>query len=321
MKTLVTGGTGFVGSHVVEELLEHGYEVRILTRKKDYSKKNIEVIMGDITDEKSINTWLKGIDIVFHVAALSSEWERKRNFMKVNVEGTQNVVNACMRNGVKRIVYMSTAGIYGFPNVSYPLREEEKIRLHNAYALSKFLGEKIVVGCEEIQSCAVRSPLIIGARDTHVVPVLAEMIKKGKARYIRSKENVFSISHPRDVATCLRLAGEKGGKGTVYNVKSFDCSIEELFEKFAEYLGAEAPHKTTPYYIAYLGAFLLEKIYAATRSKKAPPLTRFKVRLIGTKRIISSEKAKEELGFRAKYAMEETVKESVEWYTTRSNKN
>ena len=320
MKALVTGGTGFIGSHVVDELLENGYDVRILTRRKEYSsEKKVEVMRGDITFEKSIDACLKDIDIVFHVAALSSEWEKRKKFMEINVKGTRNVVNACIRNGIKKIVYMSTAGVYGFPNVEYPIKENEKIRMHNAYSFSKFMGEKIVLGCRDIYGVAVRSPLVIGPRDKNVVPVLIERIKKGKMMYIRNKENVISLSHPRDVATCLRLAGEKGKEGNVYNVKSFDCSIRELFEAFAKYLGINIPYKTIPYPIAYLSALFLEGIYMAMRRKKAPPLTRYKVCLLGTKRIISVEKAEKELNFKARYNMEETVKESVEWYAKIKN--
>lgn len=321
MKALVTGGTGFVGSHLVEELVEHGYEIRILTRKKDYFQKNMEVMTGDITDKQSIEMSLKKIDIVFHIAALSSEGDKKREYIKVNAEGTRNIVSACIRNNVKKIVYMSTASIYGFPNVIRPLNEEEKIRLHNAYSLSKYLGERSLLEHKEIYACVVRSPIIIGPRDSHVVPILAETIKKGKARYIRSKNNVFSISHPRDVATCLRLAGENGKNGNIYNVKSFDCAIGELFKKFAREMNAEIPRKTIRYPLAYLSALFLEELYAAGRSKKSPPLTRFKVRLLGTNRIISSEKAERELGFKARYTIDETVKASIEWYRGKNNKS
>jgi len=309
MKALVTGGTGFVGSHLVDELLENGYEVRVLTRK-DYYEKGMEVVKGDITSKK-LDEFLRGIDIVFHIAALSSEWEKKKNFMEVNVEGTRNVANACIKNGIK-IVYMSTAGVYGFRDFKHPIKEDEKISLHNAYSLSKFMGEKILLENEDVEAVAVRSPLIIGPRDRHALPALIEGIKKKKLAYIRNKENVTSLSHPRDVALCLRLAGEKG-KG-VYNVKSFDCSFKNLFETFAKYLGVDAPSKTIPYAIAYVGAVFLEGIYRAAMAKKAPPLTRFKIRLLGTERIIDCGKAERELGFKARYDMEETVKESVEWY-------
>jgi nucleoside-diphosphate-sugar epimerase len=110
------------------------------------------------------------------------------------------------------------------------------------------------------------------------------------------------------------LAGEYGKNSNSYNVKSFDCTIGELFEKFAREMGVELPDRTVRYPFAYLGALFLEGIYAAGRSKSAPPLTRFKVRLIGTNRIISSDKAERELGFKPRYGIDETVKASVEWY-------
>lgn len=312
MKALVTGGTGFIGSHVVDELLENGYDVRILSKKNGYLREGVEVVIGDITSKEDMVVCLQDIDIVFHVAALSSEWDKKKNFMKINVEGTRNIAIACSRNKVKKIVYMSTAGVYGFPNVSHPIKEDDRIRLHNSYSLSKYLGEKILLGYEGIDVSIVRSPLVIGPRDRHVVPVLVERMRKGKLMYIGSKENVISISHPRDVAACLRLSGEKGMG--VYNVKSFDCSIGNLFETFAEYLGFDAPCKTIPYTVAYLDAIFLEGMYRIMKKQEAPPLTRYKVHLLGTKRMISSEKAERELGFKARYNMEETVKESVEWY-------
>lgn len=120
MKVLVTGGNGFIGSYLVKELEEHSYDVKIFCR----SCKGKNVINGDIRNEKSILKATKGIDAVFHNAALAMDWGKKRDFYETNVKGTENVVKACIENGIERLIYTGSAGVYGFPNSMKPITEE-----------------------------------------------------------------------------------------------------------------------------------------------------------------------------------------------------
>lgn len=156
MKTLVTGGAGFIGSHLVERLLNDGHEVVVLDNYSTGRPRNIGHLAEhptlrphriDITDHDGICTFFHGIDWVFHLAALADiipSMQRPMDYHRANVDGTISVIEACRKAGVKRLVYAASSSCYGLPD-SYPTPESAPIRAQYPYALTKFLGEQIVL--------------------------------------------------------------------------------------------------------------------------------------------------------------------------------
>ncbi len=151
MKILVTGGAGFIGSHLVEELVKAGHTVKVLDNfslgteeNLKTVRKKIEVVKGDLRDAETVTKLTKGVDIVFNLAAASSSpmfLEDLRNAVSVNVDGFINVLNACRDNKVKKLIYASTSSIYG--NLTPPLREDMPTPPVNFYASTKLLNEHL----------------------------------------------------------------------------------------------------------------------------------------------------------------------------------
>ena len=292
---LVTGASGFIGRYLLNELLENGYEVRALTRRKDFKYEGVEIAIGDIIKPESLEKAFDGIDAIFHNAAFASDYGKKKEFFKHNVKGTKNVAEMAKKKGINRIIYTGSAGVYGHPNVKEEINEDYPKKPMNAYQKSKLIGEEILKQYD-FHLSIIRPTLVLGARE------------KGNLVYIGNGENFVSIVHPKDVAKCLRLAFEKDEKGDVFNVVSFHCKVKELYEKMADELGVDKPKKHVPYLMAYLTAVFSE-IFS-----KEPSLTRFRVKSFGTNRIIGWKKAKEKLGYEPDYDLNKTVKDMVEWY-------
>jgi len=306
MKVLVTGGSGFIGRHLVNELLEHGYEVRVLTRNTSAIIEGVEIAHGDITDVDTILPALEGVDAVFHNAAYATDWGKKKEIYRTNVGGTENVAEACRTAGVDRMVFTGSAGIYGFPNSSEEITEESPKKPLNIYHRSKLDAEIALGEFDDMNISTVRPPLVLGA-GAKAAEIILSKIEQNKMAYIGSGSNSISIAHPADVGRCLRLALERGG-GT-YNVVSFICTIRELFEEIAARLGVEPPQKHVPYSVAYTAAFFSEMF-----SRNEPSLTRFRVKSLGTTRSIRCEKAMKELGYEPEFDMPATVEDMVSWY-------
>lgn len=308
MKVLVTGGSGFIGRYLVRELLGHGYEVRVLTRRESMGIESVEVSHGDITDMDTILPALEGIDAVFHNAAYATDWGKKEEIYRTNVKGTKNVAEACSTAGVDRMVFTSSAGIYGFPNSSKEITEESPKKPLNTYHKSKLDAEIELEKFGDMNISVVRPPLVLGA-GAKASEITISRIEQGRMAYIGEGNNFISIAHPADVSRCLRLALERGSDGGKYNVVSFICTIRELFGEIAARLGVEAPGRHVPYPIAYAIAFFSELF-----SKNEPSLTRFRVKSLGTTRSISCEKAEKELGYEPEFDMPSTVDDMVSWY-------
>jgi UDP-glucose 4-epimerase len=167
-KTLVTGGGGFIGSHLVDKLLDVGHEVivldnfsngRIENLSQHFKNDNLKIIKADITDYNKIEGYFKEIDWVFHLAALADIVPSINNplkYHKSNVDGTINVLEASRKNNVKKFVYSASSSCYGIPD-KFPTLETAPIKPEYPYALTKYLGEQIALHWNKIYNLPVIS--------------------------------------------------------------------------------------------------------------------------------------------------------------------
>jgi len=179
MNILITGASGFIGEYLIRELLEKGYKIKALTRNTKVSNNKIETINGDITKPETLNHALKNIDAVFHNAAFAMDWGKKNDFYTINVIGTKNVAQACEKNNVKRLIYTSSAGVYGFPKTSNQIDEDYQKQPLNDYQNSKLLGEIELEKFNDLHVSAIRPPLVLGPK-SYAVKVIIDKLKVGK---------------------------------------------------------------------------------------------------------------------------------------------
>ena len=189
MKALVTGANGFLGSHLVDLLLQKDYQVRAMVRRADQlpNAGNVEVVVGDIRDSLSVDQACKGVDIVFHTAAISGIWGPWKTFHAVNAGGTRNVIAACQRFRVARLVYTSS------PSVTFTGEHQINVNESTPYARkwlchyphSKALAEQHVLSSNDppnLMTCAIRPHLIWGPLDRHLIP---RILQRARAKQLR----------------------------------------------------------------------------------------------------------------------------------------
>ncbi|MFX1512107.1 MAG: NAD-dependent epimerase/dehydratase family protein [Promethearchaeota archaeon] len=323
MKALVTGGTGFLGSHIVDELVESGYDVRVMVRKSSKTThlldmNVIELVVGDITQPKTLPAAMKEIEVVFNNAAVMEDWGSWSKFSPVNVDGTRNVLEAARKQDILKIAHTSSTAVYGFPNSKEGITEGFPKNPVGNYQKSKWAAEQVVdeyIDDYGMDIAYVRPPFILGSHDQYSTPLFVDAIQKGEMVIIGSGKQLQSFVHARDAAQCLRLIVETPNtQGEAYNVTSFDLPAEELYIKYAELLDVKTDFRYIPYRLAYvLGAFF--GFFGKMRRKKDSPLmTTFRAKLLGTNYLIDSTKAREQLGYVPRFDFETTVRDSLQWY-------
>lgn len=307
MKLFITGATGFIGGFLVKELLKNDYEIKILSRDLNKSIKGTEQIIGDIRDKQSFSDQLSDVDAVFHNAAYAMDHGKKEDFYQINVQGTKNVAEACVDNGIKHLIYTSTAGIYGYPKQGTIITEDTEKHPLNLYQKTKWLGEIALNNYDELTVSAIRPPLVFGP-GSPALRIAFDKLSKGKFPYIGSGDQILPIVHPVDVARCMRLILENDTEGEAFNVLGFQASIKLFLETIAEKTNIPSPQKHVPYSLAYLASMFSEFF------SKDPNLTRFRVKSLGCSRLISAEKAEKIIGYKPNYDFDKTVNDIVKWY-------
>lgn len=319
----VTGGTGFIGSHIVRLLCEKGHSVTMLAREtsdlhliQDLKHKTA---IGDLTNLDSLlNAVPDETERLFHNAAIMADWGSRKKYFPVNVEGTRHILEVMRRRDLPQLVHTSSTAVYGFPNTQKPLHEDDPYGPANAYQESKVEAEKLIRKYESdygLNASIVRGPVALGHGDMFTTPQLIEFAKNGGMVLFSGGKNTQTYVHGEDFARCLVLAAENMNKaaGNAYNVGSFTCEYRELAEALTEELGLEMNFRNYPYPVAVGLGVIAERLYMAFNRKNAPLLTSFRVKMFGTEYIVDYSKAQKELGYEPKWDLKSTVKDMVEW--------
>ena len=236
MKVLVTGGAGFIGSNVVRELLSHGYEVRVLDNLTSGYIENlkglhVEFVEGDIRKLDTVSDACKGVDGVFHLAACVGRQKSIDNPQmdaEINVIGTVNVLEAMRKNNVPKIVYSSSASIYG-ELLTPTIDEDHPQNADSPYGVTKLAAEKMILaytGIYDMTAVCLRYFNIYGINQRYdfygnVIPNFAEKLKKGTPITIFGDgEQTRDFLNVKDVAKANFLAFKNGVKTDVYNLGS-----------------------------------------------------------------------------------------------------
>ncbi|MEX2352797.1 MAG: NAD-dependent epimerase/dehydratase family protein, partial [Gammaproteobacteria bacterium] len=215
MKALVTGGGGFLGGAIVRALLQRGHQVNSLQRG-DYpelAQLNVTVYKGDMTDVATVIDASQGCDVIFHVAGKTGVWGDFQDYVRTNVTGTQSVVDACIANGIRKLVYTSS------PSVVFDGHDEENItesapypdRYFNHYQRTKATAEQLVLAANNgnLATVALRPHLIWGPGDPHLVGRIISRAKSGKLRLVRGRQNLVDTTFIDNAVEAHLAAAER----------------------------------------------------------------------------------------------------------------
>ncbi|GIW23047.1 MAG: 3-beta hydroxysteroid dehydrogenase [Candidatus Sericytochromatia bacterium] len=322
---LVTGANGFIGSNLCKFLNSKGYNVRALVLKNTSLKfiedVNLEIFYGDISDNNSIKGSCRNIDTIFHLAAIAKDWGNKDIFFKVNVNGTENLLNQAVKENVKRFIFMSSIAVHKYSGyIDADENVEKNCSKNFYYGLSKSLAENIVNDFyinKKIETVIIRPGLFpFGPNDITSFLKLAHALESRKFLFVNSGKSLLSTAYIENLCYGLELAGlSNNASGNTYII-SDDVKItwKELIEKFCKELSINSNFYSIPYWLANIFAVFIELFYKLFDLKVEPPLTRYRALIMKNDIHFSCNKAKKELKYKPIVSLDEGIKKTVQWY-------
>jgi nucleoside-diphosphate-sugar epimerase len=285
---LVTGATGSIGTPFVGSLLERGEIVRILTNKADTKMPGVEIVNGNILDPNAVRDAVRGVDLVYHLAAVVGRHRKGRNVYRINVLGTKNIAD----RSDAPIVYLSSTDVYGTDSSHVPISEATRSNPDTVYARTKEIAENIILGRG---GTVLRSPAVYGENiDPGICPFL-DLMERGKMNIIGDGNNRVHWIHINDVIQALLLAGRSRKKG-VYLVAGKEVYTQRaLVGLLARHLHVMAPRHRTSIAVANMSADY-RAMHARITGKK-PNIMRTHLSLISEDKEYDTSKARRELGF------------------------
>lgn len=326
-KILVTGAAGFLGGRTAKFLASHfkGYQLlatsRRSTRKIELEANHCNFIGGDLCDNFFCEAITQNTEIVVHCAALSSPYGFYENFYKSNIVATQNLLEASIKNGVKKFIFISTPSIYFDYSDRFDVKESEPLpdKLVNHYATTKLIAEKIVLNnnSDIIQTIALRPRAIIGAEDTVIFPRVLKAYHQGKLKIIGSGDIIADFTCVRNVIEAIICAidAPRTASGKAYNITD-GMSVD--FWKAIEFslleLGLTPPRLKIPKSLALTIASLLEFKAKLLRQANEPTLTKYGIGILSTNFTLDITRARAELNYKPIMSTYEGIKEYTSWY-------
>lgn len=320
MKILVTGGTGFIGGHLVRKLISKGHHVFCLVR--NYQKGEVlhdigvTLLVGDIRNNDLIERIPdERFDLAYHLAGILGRWNiTNRVYQDVHVRGTENLLRACVKLKIRRFIYCSSVGVLG-PTGNVLLDESFPYHPTSIYEQTKAEAEKLVLTYareNKIDATIIRPAVVYGPCDFHMLG-LFKVIKKGlfplfdsggalfQPTYIEDIINGFEvcINNDRTINQTYILAGEK------------PITVREFVNTVAKIMGVIPPKINIPRYIANFIAPIFEA--AGKMSKFKPPFTRATINFFTENKAYKINKAVKELGYKP-INLEEGLRKTIEWY-------
>lgn len=321
MRVLVTGGTGFTGSHLVRRLLARGDSVRVLDAapglfRDELAGLGAEITLGSVTDRAVLDRLTAGADVVFHLAAAFRQINLpKREYWEVNCQGTRLVTEACLRHQVRRLVYCSTQGVHG--HVAHPPGDESSpIAPEDYYQQTKYEGELAMweVARQGLDATVIRPMGIYGPGDPGRFLMLFRAVRRGRFLMFGNGETFYHPCYIDNLVDAFELGAEHPkAVGETYLIGDDRyVSLNELVRGVAAALGQ-------PSRITYLPFAPLWAVSAAVETVclplgLEPPLFRRRADWFRQTRAFTIDKAVRELGFAARVPLAEGLRRTALWY-------
>ena len=318
---VVTGATGHIGNVLIRELVTRRQIVRALVMPNDdyraLTDLEVEIVRGDVTDVKSLESAFSGADIVFHLAGIVTIMPSlKKVLERVNVGGVRNVAEACRSTGVRRLVYTSSVHAIAEPPHGTVIDESQPFdpdQVLGDYARSKaratllLLDEVDKGGLDAVIGCPTG---VIGPGD-YGISNIGQLILDFASGYLKSYvRGAYDFVDVRDVAGGLILAAEKGQAGRHYILSGAQVQVSELMKELERHTGRPAPTYVIPPLIARTAGVLASVYYRLLRRR--PVFTAYSIDVLRSNSRVSSKRAREELGFTPR-PWQDSIRDHVEW--------
>lgn len=326
MPTLVIGGGGFLGSAIVRRLVERGDAVAVLGRG-EYPRLHslgVKCIRGDVRDPDTVHEACRGVDTVFHVAALAGVWGRRRDFEQVNIGGTRNVLAACRAAGVAKLIFTSSPSVVFGSEPLCGVDESQPYpdRYLADYPRTKAVAEREVLAANGpgLATIAIRPHLIWGPDDPHLVPRIIARARAGKLVQVGDGTNLVDISHVDNAAQAHILAGDALDSessrtrcaGKPYFVSQGQpVSLWTWINDLLRRLAIPGPARCLSLSTAYRIGALFEVVHRAMPFLGEPRLTRFVALQLGQSHHFDIRAAGRDLGYHPQVSTEEGVDQLV----------
>lgn len=319
MRILVTGGGGFLGQALCRGLRERGHEVRSFNRGHYPQLEALGVAQwrGDLADAEAVQAAAAGCDAVFHNAAKAGAWGSHDSYYRANVLGTANVIDACRRHGIGRLVYTSTPSVTH--RATHPVAGGTAddvpygTDLKAPYAATKLQAEQAVLAANDasLAAVALRPRLIWGVGDNQLLPRLVERARAGRLRLVGGGDNIIDTTYIDNAAQAHfdafdHLAPGAACAGRAYFISNGEPrSMADTINALLSAVGAPTVHKSLPFGLAYAIGAACETLWPLLRLRGEPPMTRFLAEQLATTHWYSMEPARRDFGYVPRVSMDE----------------
>eukprot|EP00742_Colponemidia_sp_Colp-10_P008768 GILJ01009516.1.p1 GENE.GILJ01009516.1~~GILJ01009516.1.p1 ORF type:complete len:351 (-),score=23.26 GILJ01009516.1:24-1076(-) len=324
---LVTGGCGFLGRYIVERLANRGDRVRVLDIAQTFELENVEFINGDVRELKVLLKACAGVHTVFHLASVTDPGGEYKTYFHVNVIGTQNVIDACIACGVKKLIYTSSQHVVydgsdivnGEETLPYPKKHLDH------YSYTKAEGERLVLdanGKRSLFTCCIRPVSLFGPRDTHFISQLVGKARDGQLNHIIGDgKNIVDYTYVENAAHAHLLAADKLFEGSVVCGQCYFITNGEpvpfwdFIKEILAGVGCPFPSKCISFRTAYIFAFLLEWLHwlLSWFVHFKPKLTRQMVVTMAKNHYFCASKAARDFGYTPIVSLQEGILRTIEY--------
>jgi len=326
VKALVTGAGGFLGLYIAEQLVARGDQVRGVSRRRydALDKLGVESVEGDIRDEEAVARACDNVDVVYHTAGVAGIWGPWSYYHGINTAGTDNVIAACRRHGVQRLVYTSS------PSVTFDGSDQLGIdesapypdRWLCHYPHTKALAEQRVLaanGQSGLLTCSLRPHLIWGPRDQHLIPRLLDRAKNGKLRIVGDGSNVVDMIYVENAATAHLQAADalipnSSVCGKAYFISQGEpVNCWDWINDILKLAGLDPVSKSVSRKTAWRAGIVCESLNRVLRRNSEPRMTRFLAAQLATSHYFDISRARQDFGYEPRVSTAEGMRRLGEW--------
>jgi nucleoside-diphosphate-sugar epimerase len=329
MKILVTGASGFIGGRFARFALEQGFSVRVNGRRAEgvahLVSRGAQYIQGDLSNADLVNVICQDVDAVVHCAGAVGVWGRRQDFMQGNVLVTENIVEACLKQKVRRLVHLSSPSIYFDGQSHLGIREEQvPRRFNNHYAATKYLAEQKVFGAQEfgLEVIALRPRFVTGAGDTSIFPRLLNMQRSGRLSIVGNGLNKvdFTSMHNLNEALLASLLAQGSALGQAYNISNgTPVPVWDAVNYVMRRMQLPQVTRYRSFGLAHSVAAINEGACLLWPGRPEPTLTRLGMQVMSRDFTLDISRARQYLNYEPRVSLWAALDEFCDWWQAQQN--